>query len=236
MVAVPRKATKPLTFDNARGVQCSRAVAKIWSRTVRTAALPVYREAVRHRQHGGVPLGGTEFCIHMVQLHLAKGKKWNRSVAALFVDLRSAFYSVLLELTLGQQMPPALRTRLLALLDLSETTLAALEATLETGAADLQGMGLPAYWTRAIADFYAAAGFRVTNGSRYVSCWKGTKPGCPLADLLFGVGFFRYQSELVEMLRAAGLLCTLPRRGDSVVPDPAAPAVFEGALPSHILR
>ena len=111
-------------------------------------------------------MGGTEFCIHMVQLHLAKGKKWNRSVAALFVDLRSAFYSVLLELTLGQQMPPAVRARLLALLDLSEATLEALKGTLESVIADLQGMGLSVFWTRAIADFSTVAGFSVTRKAR----------------------------------------------------------------------
>ena len=106
------------------------------------------------------------------------------SSSAVF-DLRSAFYTVLLELTLGQQMPPAVRARLLALLDLSEATLEALKATLESGTADLQGMGLSAFWTRAIADFSAAAGFRVTNGKPLCVLLERHEAGMPASRLTF---------------------------------------------------
>ena len=41
----------------------------------------------------------------------------------------------------------------------------------------------------------------------------GTKPGHPLADLIFCIAFFQYQQELQHALWDEGLLLLLPRSG-----------------------
>ena len=45
----------------------------------------------------------------------------------------------------------------------------------------------------------------------------GTKPGAPLADLIFCIAFFQYQQELQQALSEEGLLLHLPMPGPSLL-------------------
>ena len=103
MAAFPRK-PGPLTPSNTRGVVCSNCPGKMYARVLRAAAVPWLPLSAGMSQTGGS--GGTEFAIMTRSLFSSWAQLRKFSSAVIFVDIRKAFYSVLVEEVVGPVMEP----------------------------------------------------------------------------------------------------------------------------------
>ena len=101
MAAVPRKPAKPLSLSTGRGVLCSSTVGKLYGRCLRRAAVPALVKEAGGTQFGAVPGGGTDLPAVAVQLFLGGAVRRGRTVAAIFTDIKGAFYRILPEIALG---------------------------------------------------------------------------------------------------------------------------------------
>ena len=101
MVPVPRKQRVPQSAKSARGVLLACHAGKIYSRIVRTKMQHLLPEAAQGRQSGGVKGGSTAAPQIVLSLFIKKMRKEQKCAAALFTDIRAAFYSVFAEVALG---------------------------------------------------------------------------------------------------------------------------------------
>ena len=73
-------------------------------------------------------------------------------------------------------------------------------ASAAQGTECLLSLGVPPFWTRAAADWHRCAAFHIPGSPDMVVTHAGTKPGDPLADLIFCIAFFQCQQELQQAL------------------------------------
>ena len=127
--------------------------------------------------------------------------KIGKSFAVLFVGARSAFYSLLLEQVLGAADQES------ALNNVLEKTSAMFPDVLvqaarhraverhELGIA-LQAPGLGDHFFRVLVSWHHRSWISVDGVRNLACCLKGTRPGDPLADMIFNLGMTFVLSEL----------------------------------------
>ena len=72
-------------------------MGKVYSKVLRRSLVPFFEKYARADQHGGVQERGTEIASLTARVLMRRFSKIGKSFAVLFVDARSAFYSLLLE-------------------------------------------------------------------------------------------------------------------------------------------
>ena len=70
---------------------------RVYSKVLRRSLVPFFEKYARADQHGGVKGRGTEIASFTARVLMRRFSKIGKSFAVLFVDARSAFYSLLLE-------------------------------------------------------------------------------------------------------------------------------------------
>ena len=148
--------------------------------------------------------GGEPMCLQWAQLcskanELAE--KIGKSFSVLFVDARRAFYSLLLEQVLGAvDQESALNKVLEKISDMFPDVLAqaakhrAVERH-ELGTA-LQTAGVGDHFIRVLVNWHHRSWISVDGVRNIAFCSKGTRPGDPLADIIFNLGMTFILSEL----------------------------------------
>ena len=208
MCAVPRKARLPRSISNVRGVLLASCASKVWAKAMRSRLVSALQSLEGTSQHGGVPGGSTEMAAHTVHLFADRAAHAGRCWASLFVDVRGAFYHTVAELVFGGNQSDACRQVLFSKLGLDDDGLVQLAAGIEQPL--LATLDLPPGTLRLLQDWHAAAGFAVRGGDRFFVPAMGTKPGDPLADIVFNFSFHIFQRRLAAALRGAGLLPIIP--------------------------
>ena len=212
-VPEPKKFDKPLTLDTARGVLLGNATAKLWAKMIRTELAPHFALQSFAQQLGPSSGGGTHFATQALKLHMHKASILKKCGAVVFADLKAAFYRTVLEYVLGGLSDAESTEKLSRKLGLSPQLALQLRASAAQGTEYPLSLGVPSFWARAAADWHRCAAFHVPGSPDMVVTHAGTKPGDPLADLIFCIAFFQYQQELQQALFDEGLLIHLSTPG-----------------------
>ena len=85
----------------SRGILCDDGLAKAHAKIVRRRLLPFYKLYALDTQVRGLPCGSCQSCGMYARLILQRAKNERRSIALLFTDVVSTFYSVLRETVFG---------------------------------------------------------------------------------------------------------------------------------------
>ena len=223
MSGVPRKAGKPMTWTNIRGVLCSPVPAKAYASVLRSSFVGWLPYATGPTQYGAISGGGSAIPQHLVRIHLANARSRKRSAGVLFLDLRRAFYSAYVAAAVGPVAPAEQRSRLMTQMRIPPEDAAALEQCIVQGDFELAALGVPAKTVRAVVDWHVGTWFSVAAapGER-VQHECGTRPGDPTADAIFAFVLAGAQRDIGRDLRAAQLV---------PVAVGAAPGIF--AAPSQ---
>ena len=223
MVPVPKKAALPLGPENARGVLCSSSPGKAYAAVLRSEAVVTLPLAAGECQQGAMPHRSLDFASHAAKLFMRSAACEHTSAALLFADLKAAFYSVLPEYVLGFVLPPSRRAKVFHTLGLSSDALSALEDALAAGTSELEALGVDASLREAIADWHRHCHFEVAGVASIFQTHVGTRPGDPLADVVFVYAFSRFIRLLHTRLLEQGLAPQVPLAGRSIFPEAGAP-------------
>ena len=215
MVPVPRKPGTPLSAANVRGVLAGSHPGKAVAKVCRSQVVGALQDCAGQWQHGAVPNGGTEFPLHSAKLFLKLSKLNSVPAAALFTDIKGAFYSIVQELALGACMTVGERTSVFAAAGMDVSTIDALNCQIELHEPIIQRMKVGSQWQRLLVDWHRHASFTVRGGQRAVLTPVGTRPGDPLADLVFALAFVVFQQRLHDLMLAVGAMpsVVVPGRG-----------------------
>ena len=167
-----------------RSIFISDYTAKIYHASLRSQLLQVWQQGLDHLQLGGRPLCGTDSAHHWIQVHTNWTSFHGLPQGLLFFDIKSAFYMVLRQ----------------ALTDVQDTTNAAIVALvrlgihprdvkqmMEVAARDSATRGISEHGARILKDALTNTYFQVKGCDFPVVTHRGTRPGDPLADVLFNL-------------------------------------------------
>ena len=138
--------------------------------------------------HGGAQKGfGIDYVAHAARLFMSVNKAKGRSAAALFVDVSSAFYSVIRGLAMPtQELSDEHTAFVLKSLNIGPEATQVLQQQLKEEGTILEQAGMNQHLTALVAEFHEEAHFFTAGMEKPVQTFKGTRPGVPLADIIYG--------------------------------------------------
>jgi hypothetical protein len=210
MTPVPKKTKVPLSLLNARGVVLAPVPGKVLGRMLRCKAVPVLQHIAGHLQSGSLPGGGCHAPSMTVRALATHARTTRRAIGFLFVDIRAAVYSCLVEEVFGSLLTVSSLRAALSLIGFTEAQQVDFGREFVLNAPVMEQRGLEHCWSTMLRSWHSGSWFSVEGGTRTCKLRTGTRPGDPLADLIFAVTFARVQEDLLEALCSAGLVFSLP--------------------------
>ena len=177
--------------DSHRGVLTASTMGKAYARKLRAELLPFLEPRAHGSQYGGLPARNTEMATHHARTIMLKAKRDKKACAALFMDVKNAFPILAHVMVFGEQNLERRIAKVDCLVQELPEQYRACERDfilkwLDDGSA-LQRLGVPPQLVARLKDWHALSFVAVEGDARVASCAKGTRPGDPLADIIFNV-------------------------------------------------
>ncbi|CAE7654063.1 GTPBP4, partial [Symbiodinium pilosum] len=196
-----------------RSTLVSEVLAKRYHSWVRKRLEPWLASVAHSMQQGPIGHHSTpemSLMVRTVQMHM---RERGVPLGCLFVDISAAFYSVLREFLLPAQADVGALLALCGKLGFSTDTTRDVISAL----ASQDEPCLNQVWQRRVADVLSHTWFQVTGSTNCVATRRGSRPGDPLADLLFGIVMAQALTDIQKFFEAEGFSLQISRAG--VLPD-----------------
>ncbi|CAE7757055.1 unnamed protein product, partial [Symbiodinium sp. CCMP2456] len=205
LICLAKKAGAALQCSGFRSILISSVPGKVLHRALRTRLVNLLMAHCPAMQAGAVPGEGIEHIAlaaqSFQQLHQGHKRPW----ALVFYDIQAAFYSVIRELVVPSTASDEGLLRLLHALRLPDGAIAELREKLE-GIALLPKLGASDHLTALVQDLYRGTWFKLTQSSVITLTQRGTRPGDPAADAVFGLVMSAMLRSITESLAQSDLL------------------------------
>ncbi len=137
----------------------------------------------------------------------------------MFADIQAAFYSIMPEVILGAVLSLLAMEAAFTAMGLTTADMTLLMSTFTAGTPLLEQLHVEAAGCRAVADWRTMFWLQVPSGCDQVHPRLGTRPGDPLADLVFNLGFAMFQHLLDQELHKIGVIPSVKFGGRVVSPS-----------------
>ena len=143
-------------------------------------------------------------------IRLAQGKAKHRSLSdyTLFVDIASAYYTLLRQHCVDLSWHDEDIICLLRRLGIEDTHIESVAEMLSSAPAFSQ-LGVPGPLHALVAEFHSATWFTLAGDWRLTSTHRGTRPGDGFADVLWSAAFSQFLHSVETKIRAANHTCPL---------------------------
>ena len=193
MATVPKSGPQDLC-ESWRGVLTASTMGKSYAKKLRGELLPYLEPRAHGSQYGGLPARNTEMATHHARTIMLKAKRDRQACAALFMDVKNAFPSLAHVMVFGEQNLESRIAKVDSLVQELPEHHRARERDfilrwLDGGSA-LQRLGVPPQMVARLKDWHTQSFVAVEGDARVASCAKGTRPGDPLADIIFNVAMY----------------------------------------------
>ena len=212
LMCLAKKAANALHCSSFRSILLANVIAKTHHRLLRDKLTPAFKEYKPELQSGQLPGTGVDSLILLVRTYQLRAQHHGMCFSMTYYDVQSAFYRVVREALLPTASDAESGERFLALLH----NLAVPPEALRELVQHLQSMAVMAearvslHLQAQTADLFRGTWFRLDAGGPLVATFKGTRPGDPLADLLFAFSFAAYLRSSEQALRKAGVATCQP--------------------------
>ena len=176
--------SSPAVPDSYRSIFISNYTAKIYHQCIRTHLVNVWESALEHLQLGGRAGLGSDIAHHALQCHQAWTKSTARPSAILFVDFRSAFYMVLRQTFTSLPSQNAAFMHAMERLGLAP---AEIHSLIAQASQDEATAGLSKHLQQILQDMMTNTFFTLKGVEQPCQTTRGTRPGDPVADILFNL-------------------------------------------------
>ena len=199
------KGTKsPLQIGNYRSIMITDAASKVWHSLLRKPVAQAFQAVAEDAQCGSLPGHSTAFSVHLVQCFESIAVAQKASSVTLYVDISQAYYSVVRQFVSDIPAHTCLDEALNKL---------AMEpfqrARVESAIHELgrhAGLSLKHSVGQWVSESLQHTWFATAHHSDIAHTQRGTRPGTPLADLLFACIFRSVLADARDYLLVAGLV------------------------------
>ena len=169
-----------------RSIFLSDICAKIHHANMRQQLAEIWNKDASLIQLGGRKGCSTDVAHHMLHAHLAWARVANVSCAILFVDLQSAFYSVLRASFFQGEFHDDAICYAMKHLGITPDEWQEIKTAV---ASDNATDGLKPQYIGILKDMFSATHFSMQGLQEKTATMRGTRPGDPVADILFNMVF-----------------------------------------------
>ena len=209
LIALAKRATKALECSGYRSILLASVVGKIHHKIIRGKLEPYLGRSKSGLQAGTSAGVG----VDMISLAVKAFRGWashSTGVAAVtFYDIKAAYYHVLRQTLLSTSSCDRPLLALLHKIGIPSEAVCELHDHL-TKVALLGEAGIGDHLEAIVTDLFRGTWFRLEASSTLTGTRRGTRPGDPLADLLFGFSFSGYLRSIDEALSQVGLDTRVP--------------------------
>ena len=169
-----------------RSIFLSDVSAKLHHANVRKHLADTWNADAKLIQLGGKKGCSTDVAHHLLHAHLAWARSANVSCAILFVDLQSAFYSILRSSLFHGEFHDDTICFAMKQLGIKPEEWQEIKACI---AADAATEGLGRHQEGILRDMFSGTHFMMQGLPGKTATTRGTRPGDPVADILFNMAF-----------------------------------------------
>ena len=167
-----------------RSIFISDVTAKVYHANLRSKLEAAWMKSMDALQFGGRKGCSPDFAHHILHSFLAWSRVKRMPAAAVFVDLRSAFYSVLRQGLFEGEISDQHVCQAMAQLGVSSEEFHEIAGTVQQEAATA---GIGPHADLLFRNLFCATHFRMAAIDQPCHTAKGTRPGDPIADVLFNM-------------------------------------------------
>ena len=187
----------PANPDGYRSIFISSFVAKLYHQQIRSHLVSCWESKISGLQYGGRRHHGTDTAHHLVQTHMAWCKTKGLPAAAVFFDLKAAFYTVLRQSLVDNLQDTDCLHAALQRLGLHPDHISQM---LLHAHDDQATDGLSAHLTTILRDMLSTTFFEIKGLDTPCHTTRGTRPGDPVADILFNLAMTTMMEEFRTLL------------------------------------
>jgi hypothetical protein len=169
-----------------RSIFLSDVCAKVHHAGVRSSLARVWQQDDQLIQLGGRKGCSTDVAHHMLHAHISWARHVNRSCAVLFVDLQSAFYSILRSSLFKGEYHDDQICYAMTQLGITPHEWQAIRQQVED---DDATSGIDSHHAGILKDMFTGTHFAMHELPGCTATTRGTRPGDPVADILFNMAF-----------------------------------------------
>ena len=185
---------KPSSY---RSIFLSDVTAKLYHSAIREHLLTAWQDAMTHQQLGGRPNCGTDSAHHWVQAHNQWTTFHKLGAGYVFFDLKSAFYTVIRQtLTDLPDDDNSVFTALVRLGIRPDEVHRMLQQAGDRSATQ----GISRHASKIVKDLMSNTYFKMRHTDTVVRTHRGTRPGDPIADLLFNMCMRLILEDVVQLV------------------------------------
>eukprot|EP00435_Cladocopium_sp_Y103_P043513 s216_g12.t1 len=184
-----------------RSIFISNYTTKLFHQCIRQHLVAVWEAGLGQMQYGGRAGMGADVAHHVVQCHQEWAKQRSCPSAALFVDIRSAFYTVLRQTFTSIPNDNSAFFEAMTRLGLTLDEVASLVQVAEK---DAVAAGLSMHMQHILHDLMTNTYFTLQGVDQPCNTTRGTRPGDPIADVLFNLCMTVLLKDFHAQVRATG--------------------------------
>ena len=169
---------------NSRSILLANTLGKQWHSCLRNDLVPFVKASMAPSQAGAVSGRGVDIAALSVRAFAWWAQEAGLSAMALFVDVRSAFYSVFRPLLLGHSMDDDMLAYAMQHLKIPAIYAEWLRDIVSEGDVASR-VGAPPFLRQQLLDTLTHSWFVTQNSKEMGYSWAGTRPGDPLGDVLY---------------------------------------------------
>ena len=215
-----------------RGILLVDVLGKIMHALLRQRFLPTVLKWRHPMQLGGFPNCSTLFATQYLRAFQLRAQSLHLSSAVLFIDVKSAFHSMVRQVLFGEDLE--LDPHLHDLLRQADVDVAALQEEMRRTSAVFHDE-VPAGERRLLKDAHQYTWFSIAGMNDAYHTTRGSRPGSPLADIAFNAMMVHVLDALHDLLLQIPALArglhhlSMPAPPVTWVDDVAIPIVSETA-------
>ena len=213
LMCLAKKAGQALSCDAYRSILISSVPGKLYHRSLRDSLKPLLLDTQPTFQAGVAAGQGIEGIALAVRSFYGLCQGEGTLASLTFFDLQAAFYQVLRQTLVPSAEGDAAFLELLHHLRLPADAIQELRSHLER-LAQLPALDASAHAIALVQDLFRGTWFRLSGFSQLVLTRRGSRPGDPTADLLFGFTLSALIKSVQHCLSSRGLLPALPHSSE----------------------
>ena len=223
LMVLAKKALAAVECQDFRSILLASVAGKVQHRLLRQQLVPFLAATSSDVQAGALPGASTESLILYARTLQGYSAARAQRSAFLFFDIRAAFYRLVRQFVAPLKEAHSDFARLLQSFNLPPAAFSELEAHLANMAA-IPAAGAGAHLTALVSDLFRGSWFRLDKGVALALTMRGSRPGDPMADLLYGFSLSVLHRLMDEALDDKSLLPTapVPATGLNVMPEGAS--------------
>eukprot|EP00438_Fugacium_kawagutii_P029609 Skav235423 [mRNA] locus=scaffold924:557213:560458:- [translate_table: standard] len=219
LVPLWKGSADPSLPEGYRSIFVSDYSAKIYHQCIRASLVQAWERSIDGLQFGGRAAHGTDMAHHLLQTHMMWSKASRQPAATLFVDLKSAFYSVLRQGLLRNVPGDHEDAHLLHFLASQGVHPDQAISSLQAAGRDHATLGISPHMERVLRDLLCNTHFCVDLVETPVRTARGTRPGDPIGDILFNMVMTVIMSDVRTRIQRDTEAVWLGQQGPSIVSD-----------------